>query len=233
MKRRIVYSLFLAGAALGLPLMGMPSEAAGGNVSYELVQADNVLQAGTVIPATLLTPIISDNSSTLVIAVVRQDVFDSVTGTKLLIPAGTKLLGDPMGMNGKRIDLSFNRIIFPNGHSVDLPDYRAIDGIGYSGLKDQYTRHTWLRMRGLLTGALVGGLVSGATYDDSRNTSGSDDNRTAGQEARDTAVAEMVNGINDMVRQDNEDLRPTGTIREGYQFNVILNSDIRIRPYGG
>lgn len=236
MKHRILCALILSGLVAGIPLAGVPVTAAPLNTSYELVRSDSVLQAGTVIPATLLTPIISDNSSTLVIAVVRQDVFDSVTGTKLLIPAGTKLLGDPMGMNGRRIDLSFNRIIFPNGHSVDLPDYRAIDGIGYSGLKDQYTRHTWLRMRSLLTGAIVGGLVSGATYDDSNNNSSSyygNNNRTAGQEARDTAIAEMVHGINDMVRQDNQDLRPTGTIREGYQFNVILNSDIRIRPYNG
>ena len=34
-----------------------------------------------------------------------------------------------------------------------------------------------------------------------------------------------------MVRESNQELKPTGTVREGYQFNVILNTDIRIRPY--
>ena len=111
-----------------------------GKTYNELVNSSEVLQAGTVIPSTLLTPVISDNMTTTIIAVVRQDVFDSVTGENLLIPAGSKLIGDPMTMNGRRIDISFNRIIFPNGHSIDLPDYRAIDGIGYSGLKDKFTR---------------------------------------------------------------------------------------------
>lgn len=203
-------------------------------VSGQLVKADEVLQAGTVIPATLLTPIISDNMTTTIIAVVRQDVYDSVTGENLLIPAGSKLIGDPMTMAGKRIDISFNRIIFPNGHSVDLPDYRAIDGLGYSGLSDKYDTHSWLRFRSILVGAISAGAVSGFTYDDSDYSSGNYyDNSSASTEAKKGAISELLNGINDMVRQNNQNLAPTGTIREGFQFNVILNTDIRIKPYGG
>ena len=59
-----------------------------GKTYNELVNSSEVLQAGTVIPSTLLTPVISDNMTTTIIAVVRQDVFDSVTGENLLIPAG-------------------------------------------------------------------------------------------------------------------------------------------------
>lgn len=233
MNRR--YFVFvLAGLALlfpaGFSAEAAPADGRPSSYYYELAEADNVLQAGTVIPATLLTPIISDNATTIIIAVVRQDVFDSVTGTQLLIPAGSRLIGDPMGMNGRRIDISFSRVIFPNGHSIDLPDYRAIDGIGYSGVKDQYTRHTWLKTRSILTGAILGGIVAGATDDDDSSSRWSD-NRSAGEEARDAAIGEMLSGIEDMVKEQNADLRPTGTIREGYQFNVILNTDIRIRPY--
>lgn len=201
-----------------------------GQTYNELVNSSEVLQAGTVIPSTLLTPVISDNMTTTIIAVVRQDVFDSVTGENLLIPAGSKLIGDPMIMNGRRIDISFNRIIFPNGHSIDLPDYRAIDGIGYSGLKDKFTRHTWLKTRSILTGAIVAGLADGLTFNKS-DRSDKNDSESAGTEAKKAAIAEIMNGINDMVRESNQELKPTGTVREGYQFNVILNTDIRIRPY--
>ena len=187
-------------------------------VSGQLVKADEVLQAGTVIPATLLTPIISDNMTTTIIAVVRQDVYDSVTGENLLIPAGSKLIGDPMTMAGKRIDISFNRIIFPNG---------------YSGLRDKYDTHSWLRFRSILVGAISAGAVSGFTYDDSDYSSSDSDNTSASTEAKKGAISELLNGINDMVRQNNQNLAPTGTIREGFQFNVILNTDIRIKPYGG
>lgn len=201
-----------------------------GNTYNELAKSSEVLQAGTVIPSTLLTPIISDNMTTTIIAVVRQDIFDSVTGDNLLIPAGSKIIGDPMTMNGRRVDISFNRLIFPNGHSIDLPDYRAIDGVGYSGLKDKFTRHTWLKTRSILTGAIVAGLADGLTFDKSDNRN-NDDSESAGTEAKKAAIAEMMNGINDMVRESNQELKPTGTVREGYQFNVILNTDIRIRPY--
>lgn len=220
----------LCGLAISLGSMGYTYAASA--VSGQLVKADEVLQAGTVIPATLLTPIVSDNMTTTIIAVVRQNVYDSVTGENLLVPAGSKLIGDPMTMAGKRIDISFNRIIFPNGHSVDLPDYRAVDGLGYSGLRDKYDTHSWLRFRSILVGAISAGAVSGFTYDDS-DYSSDDDDTSASTEAKKGAISELLNGINDMVRQNNQNLAPTGTIREGFQFNVILNTDIRIKPYGG
>ena len=133
MLKKIFIPLMLgASIAIAMPVFSSPVSAYGYNNrntysrnSYyrgtynELASASEVLQAGTVIPATLLTPVISDNMTTTIIAIVRQDVFDSVTGDNLLIPAGSKLIGDPMSMNGRRIDISFNRIIFPNGHSVD------------------------------------------------------------------------------------------------------------------
>ncbi|MGH7227281.1 MAG: TrbI/VirB10 family protein, partial [Gemmataceae bacterium] len=50
------------------------------------------LHAGSVIPATLLTGINADLPGTIV-GQVREDVYDSVTGTTLLIPRGTKLVG--------------------------------------------------------------------------------------------------------------------------------------------
>lgn len=244
MLKKIFIPLMLgASIAIAMPVLSSPVSAYGYNNrntysrnSYyrgtynELASASEVLQAGTVIPATLLTPVISDNMTTTIIAIVRQDVFDSVTGDYLLIPAGSKLIGDPMSMNGRRIDISFNRIIFPNGHSVDLPDYRAIDGVGYSGLKDKYTRHSWMKMRGILEGAIMAGAVDGFSYDSS-DSSSDDDNTSAGTDAKKAAISELLSGINDMVKENNKDLRPTGTVREGFQFNVILNTDIRIRPY--
>ena len=245
MLKKIFIPLMLgASIVIAMPVFSSPVNAAYGynnrstysRNSYnrgtynELASASEVLQAGTVIPATLLTPVISDNMTTTIIAIVRQDVFDSVTGDHLLIPAGSKLIGDPMSMNGRRIDISFNRIIFPNGHSVDLPDYRAIDGVGYSGLKDKYTRHSWMKMRGILEGAIMAGAVDGFSYDSS-DSSSDDDNTSAGTDAKKAAISELLSGINDMVKENNKDLRPTGTVREGFQFNVILNTDIRIRPY--
>ena len=114
-----------------------------------------------------------------------------------------------------------------------LPALRSIDGVGQSGLRDQYTRHTWLKTRNILTGAILAGGTAAATSDDDDSDYGWNNDRSPGQEARDAAVGSMIDGINDMVKQNNDDLAPTGTIREGYQFNVILHADVKIRPYAG
>ena len=195
--------------------------------NVQLVKANEVLQAGSVIPATLLTAIDSDNMNSTIVAIVRQSVYDSVTGEKLLIPAGTKIIGETTGLSGKRVNISFSRIIFPTGNSVMLPDLKAIDGIGYAGLRDKYSTHSWLAVRSILTGTVFAGALAAAT---DRKT-GKRDERTAGEEAMAGALSSFIQGINSEVQRQNSRLNPTATIREGYQFNILLNVDVKIRPY--
>lgn len=233
-------------ALLGISvLFGGHSYAAtqSGYSSNQIVKANEVLQAGTVIPATLLTTIVSDNMNTPIIAVVRQNVYDSVTGENLLIPAGSKLIGESTGFQGTRINLSFHRILFPNGHNVELPDYAAIDGVGQSGVKDKYTTHSWHKIRGIFSGSILASVLSSVSNSAKSNSqssfntnNGSSSGYTNSQEenpakeALRLATAEMLQTISEQTRQ-NADIPPTGTVREGYQFNVMLGTDIRIRPY--
>ena len=233
-------------AMLGISvLFGGHSYAAtqSGYSSNQIVKANEVLQAGTVIPATLLTTIVSDNMNTPIIAVVRQNVYDSVTGENLLIPAGSKLIGESTGFQGTRINLSFHRILFPNGHNVELPDYAAIDGVGQSGVKDKYTTHSWHKIRGIFSGSILASVLSSVSNSAKSNSqssfntnNGSSSGYTNSQEenpakeALRLATAEMLQTISEQTRQ-NADIPPTGTVREGYQFNVMLGTDIRIRPY--
>ena len=102
------------------------------------------LQAGSVIPATLQTGVSSDMPGGDVVALVRQNIYDSLTGTHLLIPQGSKIIGTygQAGARGnKRIGVIFERIILPDGSSLELPDQKAIDGTGTPGLIDKYTTH--------------------------------------------------------------------------------------------
>ena len=52
-----------------------------------------VLSAGAVIQATLLTGVTSDVAHGDVVAQVRQNIYDSLTGTHLLIPQGSRVIG--------------------------------------------------------------------------------------------------------------------------------------------
>lgn len=196
-------------------------------------KADEVLQAGTVIPATLITRVTSDNSNSVVTAVVRQDVYDSVTGNNVLIPAGSRLVGEPMGMNGGRINIAFQRVIFPNGNSVMLPNYEAIDGLGQTGLKDKYSTHSWVKTRAVLTGAIFAGLAGAATNNSSRtvNNSTNSYNESVSDSALKSAMAQAISGMTSIATQNSSSVQPTGTVREGYQFNVMLHADIRVKPY--
>lgn len=186
------------------------------------------LNAGTVIPATLLTGITSDVPGGDVVAQIRQDVYDSLTGTHLLIPQGSRLIGTSgqAGSRGnKRIGVIFTRIILPSGVSIILPDQKAIDGVGYPGLEDEYTEHKGTAYGSAFMAALLGAAAQSATG----NTSG-DDERSPGQEAVSGAVAEILRTGEKFVDRELEK-QPTITINPGFQFSVFINQDLNLGEY--
>lgn len=186
------------------------------------------LNAGTVIPATLLTGITSDVPGGDVVAQIRQDVYDSLTGTHLLIPQGSRLIGTSgqAGSRGnKRIGVIFTRIILPSGVSIILPDQKAIDGVGYPGLEDEYTEHKGAAYGSAFMAALLGAAAQSATGD----TSG-DDERSPGQEAVAGAVAEILRTGEKFVDRELQK-QPTITINPGFQFSVFINQDLNLGEY--
>ena len=194
--------------------------------SAKYVQSDNVLQAGSVIPATLLTQVTSDNLNADVVAIVRQNVYDSVTGNNILIPAGTKLIGHPEGYSGTRNNLSFYRRILPDGTSIALTDQSAVTGTGFAGVKDKHSGHSWQKFKGALSGALLSGALIGVT---SKNTDNAGD-RSYGQEAMTGAATDLIQNITSSTKNRDE-IKSTTTIRIGYQFNILLNADVVIQPW--
>ena len=194
---------------------------------YEEAQ-DYTLNAGTVIPATLLTGITSDVPGGDVVAQIRQDVYDSLTGTHLLIPQGSRLIGTSgaaKSRGNKRMEVIFSRIILPNGMSLMLPEQRAIDGTGYPGLEDQYTEHKGAAYGSAFMAALLGAAAQSATGD----TSG-DDERSPGQEAVSGAVAQILRTGEKFVDRELEK-QPTIEISPGFQFSVFINQDLLIGEY--
>jgi type IV secretion system protein VirB10 len=116
-----------------------------------------VLQAGAVIPAALVTGLRSDLPG-MVVAQVTSDVFDSATGRHRLIPQGARLLGayDAASRFGQaRVNLAWDRLVLPDGRSVDLGKAAATDPQGFEGLQDRVERN-W---RGLAGSALVSTLL--------------------------------------------------------------------------
>ncbi|MDA8255329.1 MAG: conjugal transfer protein TrbI, partial [Betaproteobacteria bacterium] len=90
------------------------------------------LFAGAVIPAVMLTGIDSDLPGTIT-AQVRQTVYDSLNPAVVLIPQGTRIVGEyssDVAYGQSRVLVAWNRLIFPNGAMMDLKGMSGTDGEG-------------------------------------------------------------------------------------------------------
>jgi type IV secretion system protein VirB10 len=176
-----------------------------------------VLQAGSVIPAAMITGIRSDLPG-LVTAQVTQNVYDSPTGRILLIPQGSRLIGDydaEVAFGQKRILLVWNRLILPDGRSIPLERQPASDPSGFAGLQDRTDFH-W---GGVFKAALVSTLLGiGAELG-----SGGDD----------ALLRAIRRGSQDSIGRAGEQIvsrelgvRPTLTIRPGFPVRVLVTRDL-------
>lgn len=189
--------------------------------------ADRVLLTGTLVPVTLITGIDSSLNGS-VTAQVRENVYDSITGSSILIPAGSRLIGeyDGSGMNAGRVSIKFTRIMFPDGNSVALNNSLGVDAMGFGGVKDLYSEHTGKAVGASFITSLLAG-IAGSSSDGSGT-----DNRSSGQEAINHAISNVLNTGNEIVKKKLE-VGATAIIRPGFEFNVMLNSDLALEPYYG
>jgi type IV secretion system protein TrbI len=176
-----------------------------------------VLQAGSIIPAALITGIRSDQPG-LVTAQVTQNVYDSVTGRRLLIGQGARLIGDyqsEVGFGQRRVLLAWNRLILPDGRSIVLERQPAADPAGYAGLEDGVDYHWGGVVKAALVSTLLGiGSELGAGGDSELVRA----LRRGSQNSVDRAGEQVVSR--------ELDVRPTLTIRPGYPVRVLVTRDI-------
>lgn len=183
----------------------------------------NVLQAGAVISAALITGIRSDLPGQIT-AQVTENIYDSPTGRILLVPQGTRVIGqydNNVQFGQSRVLLVWNRLIFPNGRSIVLERQPGADAEGYAGLQDGVDYHWWdlAKAAGLSTLLSVGAEL--AADDDDRLIQAI---RDGGQDTVNDAGQQIVR------RQLN--IAPTLTIRPGFPVRVIVTRDLILEPYG-
>ncbi|WIM13824.1 TrbI/VirB10 family protein [Enhydrobacter sp.] len=184
----------------------------------------NILQAGAIISAALITGIRSDLPGQIT-AQVTENIYDSPTGRILLVPQGTRIIGqydNNVQFGQSRVLLVWNRLIFPNGRSIVLERQPGADAEGYAGLQDGVDYHWWdlAKAAGLSTLLSIGAEL--ATNDDDRLIQAI---RNGGQDTINDAGQQIVR------RQLN--VAPTLTIRPGFPVRVIVTRDLVLEPYGG
>ena len=98
--------------------------------------SDYEVKAGTIIPAALITGLNSDLPGEI-IGQVTEHVYDTASGQHLLIPQGAKIFGRynaAVGYGQERAQIVWDRLIMPNGNSVQLEAMVGTDKAGYAGL---------------------------------------------------------------------------------------------------
>ena len=184
------------------------------------------IKAGTVLPAVLITAINSDLPGP-VVAQVREHVYDTATGNTLLVPQGSRLIAqyDSMVAWGQeRVLLCWNRLVLPNGDSMDLQCMPAADLKGAAGLADEVDEH-WGR---ILKGAAVATLLSAGTAFAAGDTTSY--NPTVGQVMARSASGE-IGQVGAQLTRNNLGIQPTITVRPGFSVNVIVTKDMMVPPY--
>ncbi len=183
-----------------------------------------ILQAGAVIPAALITGIRSDLPGQIT-AQVTENVYDSPTGSLLLIPQGTRIIGqydDGVTFGQRRVLLVWNRLILPDGRSIVLERLPGADAGGYAGLEDGVDYHWWDLMKAAGLSTLLGIGAELATSDEDRLI------RAIREGAQDT-----VNHAGQQIVQRQLQVAPTLTIRPGFPVRIIVTRDLVLQPTGG
>ena len=173
-----------------------------GGFSYS-APSSNVLQAGTIIPVMLFSGINTDTAGQ-VTAQVESDVYDTATGSNLLIPAGSRIIGSyESGANESgRVNVTFSTIVLPDGGSYSVGSSMvAVDGQGYNGIQGNLHRHSAQKIgNGLLNAAFT--ALSTISVD----------RVTLGQDTFNNLTSNEV--------------KPTVTVDPGYEFNIYVTQPI-------
>lgn len=184
----------------------------------------NIVQAGSIIPAALITGIRSDLPGQIT-AQVTTNVFDSPTGRILLIPQGARLIGEydsEIAAGQTRVLLAWDRLIMPDGRSIVLERQPGADGAGFAGLQDGVNQHWGNLLKAAAVSTLLGvGAELGADSED-------DLTRALRRGSQDT-----ISQTGQQIVRRQLNLQPTLTIRPGHPLRVVITRDLVLEPIGG
>jgi type IV secretion system protein TrbI len=183
------------------------------------------LSAGSVIAGSLITGLNSDLPG-FVTAQVTENVYDSSTGRLLLLPQGSRLIGSydsVVAFGQSRALLVWQRIIMPDGSSIQIDNAPATDASGYAGLADTVDRHTWQLIKGVALSTLLGvgtELTFGSTDSDLVRAL-----RESTQQNASQAGQQLVT--------KNFSIQPTIKVRPGWPLRIVVHKDLVLRPWTG
>lgn len=191
------------------------------------------LKAGTIIPGILMNGIDSDLPGQIV-GQVAENVWDTARGKNVLIPKGTRILGvydSQVTFGQRRVLVVWNRLVFPDGTTLNIAGSPGVDQAGYAGLSGRVDEH-WGRLVG--TALLSSLFVAGAelVHDDKGSGTGNGAERKSPGDIASEQAAKAILDMAAKLTQKVSDIQPTIRIRPGKRFNIFVRKDIAFpEPY--
>jgi type IV secretion system protein VirB10 len=187
------------------------------------------IKAGWEIPAVLEQSLNSDLPGELK-ALVSSNVYDTATGLHLLIPQGSRMIGQydshvSYGQDG--VQVAWSQIVFPDASAIDLNGMVGLDSHGNAGIRDKVDRH-YRRLMGfsVLTSMFTAAFALSQQRNQSILVNPSPGQITAG------AVGQELSQTGSQITRRNLNVQPTIKVPAGYKFTVRVNRDILFEsPY--
>ena len=185
--------------------------------------------AGSVLPMVLGCGINSDLPNQ-VCATVSQDVYDSATGSCLLVPQGTKALGtvnSQVALGQSRIQTSWTRLDFADTSSMNLRGMPGDDAGGAAGFDANVDNHYGkvVLIAGIAS-IFSAGLQLSQPQQSSNGGAPSTGQLIAG------SAGQQISQIGVQTAQRQLQVQPTLTQVQGYPFTITLTSTLVFdRPY--
>jgi type IV secretion system protein VirB10 len=184
------------------------------------------LMAGTLISGVLMGGVNSDTPGT-VLGQISENVYDTATGSHLLIPQGARMVGvyDSHVIYGQnRLVVVWQRILYPDGTSLNLEGMIGGDQAGNAGFK-QYVDHHYSRLIGAALFASVFTAAGKIATDNDKDNQGNESKMAE-------AVMETMAHLGAKLAERNMNVAPTLRIRPGYRFSIVTTKDIAFaEPY--
>ena len=143
----------------------------------------------------------------------------------LLIPQGSRVLGEVKRVSNfgqDRLAVVFHRLIMPDGYSVSLDQFKGLNQIGETGLRDQVNHH-YAQIFGV---SLALGAIAGLAQADTAsgiNQSSTDAYRQGVAGSLSQSALHILDRFLNVL--------PTLTIREGHRVKVYLSDDLLVPAY--
>lgn len=194
-------------------------------------RSETEIMAGTMIPCNMVTGVNSDLPGPI-IGQVAENVYDSATRKRVLIPSGAKLLGtydSRVSAGQERVLVAWNRIIFPDSSSLLLDAMPGADRSGFAGMKDQVNNHYWKTFGN----AFLVSLFSAAIRLSQPTGGGSAQGGYTSQEILAADIGRHLGQLGMQVTQRNLGIQPTLEVRPGAKCTVMLTKDVELPEWKG